>query len=211
MGSSESFLGVDKEDYTNILLAYFVNILAYYGAFQPIWHRHTWRSEYGREKNKYKRWLLNPRVWYDNLIWFVLFFFASISLYRFLRILRVSGDSGRIFNAEIGIWLYTAQIGFHGTWAVSHFYWKQPLWSICNMGTAAAFSVGVWVVAILVDPVYSAISYAPFVVAHFVFVGCNCYLYMKSRDSQRRTEYPLTLYWKHGLYPIEMKKNVATL
>lgn len=206
MGATESFLGVDKEDYTNFLLTGFISIFAYYGAFQPIWHRYTWRSEYFHEKNIYKKWLLNPRVWYDNTLWFTLFFFAGVALYRFLRVLRVSSNSNEIFIAEIGIWLYSIQIGIHGTWAIYNFYWKQPFWSIFTMGVAALFSIGVFVIALLVDPYWSGFSYAPYTIAQIIFTGANGYLYVKSWDAQKRIEFPSMLYWKHGLYPINMKR-----
>lgn len=204
MGQTSSVFGVYPEDWVPLLLSFIISVFVLLGANMPIWISGGWRR-YLVIKERKKRWLLNPSIWYNGLMWYLIIVYGvSITLNRMLRILRVDkGDEEKIYKTEIGIILFYLQLGIHGTWAIPHFYWRQPFWSIFVMALATLLSIGVFVILMYVDPIVSGILYGIYVVAQGIFTVCNSYLFVVTYDGAKNPiQNPLLLYLKYGAsYP----------
>lgn len=210
MGQTESLINVGKDDWPDVLLTALLANFVLAAAHIPIWNSpHVLRS-YKRQKNWYRKYLLNPRWWYEGFIWWlVLLFGAAWGIYRMLKILRNSKsgeDTEKIYHAEIALLIASIQLGIHGMWAIGWFYWRQAFWSIFTMALATLVAVGAYIPMLLVDPLTAGITYGIYILAQLIFVIGNTYLFVRGYDPEiDRIKNPLSLYLTQKLYPVREK------
>jgi len=211
MGQSTSVFGIDREDWPNVILSSLLVNVVYALAYVPIWNRPSQIQEYLKEKNTYRKYLLNPKYWYDGFTWFIIFLFGvGTTIYRLLHILRTAKDTElqRIHCAEVGLLVATIQLGIHGMWAVAWFYWRQAGWSIVTMAIALALSVGAYVPIVIVDPWISSFAYGVYILAQLIFVIGNVILFIGGYDPKvDALRNPLMLYFKHKTFPLPKKRK----
>lgn len=215
MGQTESLLNIKKDDWTDVILTALLVNYVLLAAHIPIWNNLKMVQRYSKKKEKLRGYLLNPKFWYDGMLWWAIFLFgAAWGIYRMLKILRESEegvDSTKIYRAEIALLISGIQLGIHGFWAVPWFYWRQAFWSIFIMGVATLVAVGAYIPMLYVDPLTSGITYGVYIVAQGIFTIGNLWLFYYTFDEDIDTiKNPLFLYFNQKFYPIETKRPKTT-
>ena len=211
MGQTESVFGIGREHWPNVLISSILPTFVLTTAYIPIWRRYWVMDEYKEEKTLSRWLLLNPRIWYNGIVWWgLLLFGAGIGIYRMLRVLQQSkdGEVFKIYNAEVALLVSTLQLGIHGLWGIPWFYWKQAFWSICIMGLSTIVAAIAYVFMLQVDEVATGIAYGIYIGAQAIFTIANIiilyYCYDDKKDSPKN---PIYLYCVQGMYPIRKKKR----
>jgi len=212
MGQTESLININKNDWDIVILTALLANYAFAAAHVPIWVSQRVVRSYSRQKNWYRKYLLNPKVWYDGFLWWAIFLFgAAWAIYRMLKILRnsTSGtDERTIYLAEIALLISTIQLGVHGLWAIPWFYWRQAFWSILIMGLATCTAIGAYIPMLMVDPITSGITYGIYIFAQLVFTIGNTYLFVKGYDKRiDSVKNPVTIYFAQKLYPMKQPQQ----
>lgn len=210
MGQTESLLNIKKDDWTDVILTALLVNYVLLAAHIPIWNNLKMVQRYSKKKGTLRGYLLNPKFWYDGMLWWAIFLFgAAWGIYRMLKILRESEegvDSTKIYRAEIALLISGIQLGVHGFWAVPWFYWRQAFWSILIMGVATITAVGAYIPMLYVDPLTSGITYGIYILAQAIFTVGNLYIFCVTFDKRvDRIKNPLSLYFSQKFYPEERK------
>lgn len=212
MGQTESLFNVPKDDWNNlILVALLVNYILSVTHI-PIWRSPNVLKRYIRGRKKTRNLLLNPYIWYNGLIWWLLFVFGGgWGIYRMLKILRTSDagdDTANIYHAEVALFIASIQLGVHGFWSTPFFYWGQAFWSIFIMAVATLVGIGAYIPMVMVDPVTSGITYGIYLLAHIAFVVGNTILFVKTYDRRKdAVKNPFSLYWNQQFNEDYAKKG----
>ena len=164
--------------------------------------RYGWQTRKRKQKKEKKTasfWLMHPRLFYEGLVWFVLYILISLSS---CYAIDMSGETGGSLFISAAI-LTLVHAACFGTWAVPPFYWDMPFWGCVHLTGATAISAATAILYGLLN-LDALWPYLPFLIAQVYMTVGNWIAWVaagagSTRDT--RIGNPIKAFICYGLQP----------
>lgn len=208
------------QEFQELLTWIIVYFLIFTLSWIPIW-RNSERSrrsssadkklrvaQYGWQTRKRKEWkqkkwasyvLMHPRIFYEGIVWFVLYILAALSTYHAIGLSGKTGGALLIVASELTL-VHGVVLG---TWTIAPFYWDMPFWGCLHLSAA-------WVISVAVAVLYGVLHlealwfYLP-VLAFQTFMMCGNWIAWllagAGKNSATRIGNPFKAFYLYGLEP----------